>query len=46
MSEDTDTDIIDETTGERMPGFKFQFINKKGKKKGNLLTVVPEQGLI
>ena len=27
-----------------MPTFKFQFKNKKGKKKGGQLTVVPEQG--
>ena len=38
-----DTDIIDEATGQRLPGFKFQFRTKKGKKKGKLLTVVPEQ---
>ena len=38
-----DTDIIDEATGQRLPGFKFQFKTKKGKKKGKLLTVVPEQ---
>ena len=37
-----DTDIIDEATGQRLPGFKFQFRTKKGKKKGKLLTVVPE----
>ena len=38
-----DTDIIDEATGQRLHGFKFQFKTKKGKKKGKLLTVVPEQ---
>ena len=38
-----DTDIIDETTGQHQPGFKFQFRTKKGKKKGKLMTVVPEQ---
>jgi len=40
-----ESDIVDEATGERMPGFKFQFVNKKGKKKGNVMTVVPEQGM-
>lgn len=37
-----DSDIIDEATGERQPGFKFQFMTKNGKKKGNQMTVVPE----
>lgn len=27
-----------------MPTFKFQFMNKKGAKKGSQLIVVPEQG--
>ena len=29
-----ESDVIDETTGERQPGFKFQFKSSKGKKKG------------
>ena len=35
LSDDVESDIIDEQSGERMPAFKFQFMNKKGKKKGN-----------
>ena len=38
-----DTDIIDEVTGDRQPGFKFQFMSVKGKKKGTQMTVIPEQ---
>ena len=39
-----ETEIIDEETGERQPGFKFQFMSKNGKKKkGKQLTVIPEQ---
>lgn len=38
-----DTDIVDEETGQRMPGFKFQFKSSKGKKKGKEMTVIPEQ---
>lgn len=39
-----ESEIVDEETGEHMPGFKFQFV-KKGKKKGNVMTVIPEKGL-
>ena len=38
-----ETDVVNEETGQRMPGFKFQFMTKNGKKKGKQLTVVPEQ---
>ena len=38
-----DTDIIDEATGQRQPGFKFQFMSTKAKKKGKQMTVIPEQ---
>ena len=44
LTDDSDSDVVDEQTGERMTTFKFQFMNKKGKKKGSQLTVVPEQG--
>ena len=37
-----ETDIVDEMTGQRQPGFKFQFMNTKGKKKGKELIVLPE----
>ena len=37
-----ESDIIDQETGQRQPGFKFQFMSK-GKKKGKELTVIPEQ---
>ena len=36
-----ESDVIDEETGERQPGFKFQFMSK-GKKKGDQMTVIPE----
>ena len=38
-----ETDIVDEVSGQRQPGFKFQFMNSKGKKKGKELIVLPEQ---
>ena len=38
-----DTQIVDETTGQKIPGFKFQFKTSKGKKKGKEMTVIPEQ---
>ena len=38
-----ETDIVDEMSGQRQPGFKFQFMNSKGKKKGKELIVLPEQ---
>ena len=44
LTDDNDSDVVDEQTGQRLPTFKFQFMNKKGAKKGSQLTVVPEQG--
>lgn len=38
----TEQEIIDQNTGERLLGFKFQFKTKSGKKKGKQLTVLPE----
>ena len=43
MFNDPNEAIIDETTGEEMQFFKYQFMNETGqKKKGKLITVVPE----
>ena len=42
LTNDLQADIVDETTGQRLPTFKFQFMSK-GKKKGKELIVLPEQ---
>lgn len=41
LTKDLQADIVDETTGEHVPSFKFQFMSK-GKKKGKELIVIPE----
>lgn len=37
-----ETEIIDQETGQPLPGFKFQFM-QKGKKKGKEMVVLPEE---
>ena len=41
--DDLETDIVDEESGQRLPGFKFQFMSSKGKKKAQEYIVLPEQ---
>ena len=42
LTSDLQADIVDETTGQHIPSFKFQFMSSNGKKKGKELIVLPE----
>jgi len=42
ITNDVQAEIVDESSGQHLPSFKFQFKASNGKNKGSELIVLPE----